>query len=150
MRNSRERAPAAVRAAFGSWLVAVGAGVFETCSVVAREGLTGDVVGGAAVRTAVFVVAVAVAWQMRAGRRWARLTLAVGLGVVGLASLVADPIAWLAAGNAVPRLIADSGAADLAFGVSRGVHIVAVLIGVTLMFTPSANAWFRVPVPARA
>lgn len=144
------RAPAAVRVAFGAWLVAVGAGVFETCSVVAREGLTGDAGGGVAVRTAVFAVAVAVAWQMRAGRRWARITLAVGLGVVGLASLIADPIAWLAAGNSVPRLIADSGPADLAFGVSRAVHVAAVLTGLTLMFTPSANAWFRPPVPARA
>jgi hypothetical protein len=142
------RAPAAVGAAFVMWLVAVGAGIFETVLVVA-SGQAGD---GAAVgltaRTAVFLAAVLVALRMRAGRQWARLTLAVGLGVLGTLSLVVDPLRWLLDGNSLSHVLAESGPVDLAFGTSRVVHVVAVLSGCVLMFVPAANRYFRRRVAA--
>lgn len=145
MRNFRE-APATVRVAFVSWLAAVGAGVLETLLVVIGSDVRAGLVTGLAIRAVVFVTAVVVAWQMLAGRRWARLALAAGLGVVGLSSLVADPVTWLAEGNSVATLLADSTAVDLLFGAVRSIHIVAVLSATALMFTPPSNAWFR-PVP---
>jgi hypothetical protein len=144
MRIFRE-APATVQVAFVSWLVAVGAGVLETLLVVTSDDVGSGLVTGVAIRAVVFVTAVVVARQMLSGRRWARLALAAGLGVVGLSSLVADPIAWLAEGNSVAALLADSTAADLLFGAIRSIHIVAVLSATALMFTPPANAWFRSP-----
>jgi hypothetical protein len=144
------RAPAAVRAAFVMWLVAVGAGVFETVLVVASGQAGGGAAVGVTVRVAVFVAAVLVAVRMRAGRRWARLTLAVGLGVLGTLSLAVDPLLWLLDGNSLSGVLAESGAIDLAFGASRVLHVVAVLAGCVLMFVPSANRYFRRPVAASA
>jgi hypothetical protein len=137
------RVPAAVRAAFVLWLVAVGAGVFETVLVVASGKAGGGAAVGVAVRTAVFVAAVLVAFQMRAGRRWARWVLAVGLGVLGTLSLVVDPVRWLLDGNSLTDLVSGASAVDLAFGISRGVHVAAVLAACVLMFVPSAHAYFR-------
>lgn len=135
--------PATVRVAFVSWLVAVGAGVLETILMATGPEAAGDMTAGLVIRSAVFVTAVAVAWQMLLGRRWARLVLAAGLGVVGLASLVADPIAWLAEGGSFATLVDDSTPADLVFGLSRTVHTLAVLAATALMFTPPSNAYFR-------
>jgi hypothetical protein len=148
MRNFRE-APATVRVAFVSWLAAVGAGVLETLLVMTGDDAPPGLATGVAIRVAVFVTAVAVAFLMLSGRRWARLVLAAGLGVVGLSSLIADPITWLAEGHSVATLLADSTSADLLFGVVRSLHIVAVLSATALMFTPPSNAWFR-PAPAHA
>ncbi|WP_433795560.1 hypothetical protein [Actinoplanes sp. CA-252034] len=135
-------APATVRVAFVSWLAAVGAGVLETVLVVTGDEVQSGLVTGLAVRAVVFVTAVVVTWHMLAGRRWARLTLAVGLGVVGLSSLLADPFLFLAQGNSVTALLADSTPGDLLFGAVRALHIVAVLSATALMFTPPSNAWF--------
>ncbi|MEU4160180.1 hypothetical protein [Actinoplanes sp. NPDC026670] len=146
MRNFRE-APATVRVAFVSWLVAVAAGVLETLLVLTGGEVQSGLVAGVTIRAVVFVTAVVVACRMLAGRRWARLALAVGLGVVGLSSLVADPLTWLAEGNSVASLLADSTMTDLLFGAVRAIHILAVLAATALMFTPPSNAWFR-PGPA--
>lgn len=143
MRIFRE-APATVRVAYVSWLAAVGAGVLETLLVVTGGGQQDGLPAGVAVRAVVFAAAVAVAWQMLSGRRWARVVLAAGLGVVGLASLLADPIIRLAEGHSVDALLSDSGPADLLFGAVRAVHVLAVLAATALMFTPPSNAWFRI------
>ncbi|GIE32519.1 hypothetical protein Ait01nite_055640 [Actinoplanes italicus] len=135
--------PATVRVAFWCWLAAVGAGVIETILVVTGGGHQDGLVAGVAVRAVVFTAAVVVSWQMLTGRPWARIALTAGLGVIGLSSLVADPIAWLAEGNSVASLLADSTMSDLIFGAVRAVHVVAVLAATALMFTPPANAWFR-------
>ncbi|GIF50711.1 hypothetical protein DFJ67_1877 [Asanoa ferruginea] len=144
------RAPAAVGAAFVMWLVAVGAGVFETILVVASGEAGGGAAVGVTVRVAVFLAAILVALRMRAGRRWARLTLAVGLGVLGTLSLVVDPLLWLLDGNSLSAVLAESGPADLAFGTSRVLHVAAVLTACVLMFLPSSNRYFRRPVAALA
>lgn len=125
------------------WLVAVGAGVFETILVVG-SGQAGDGAAvGVVVRTAVFVAAILVAFQMRAGRRWARWALTIGLGLLGTLSLVVDPVRWLLDGNSLGDLLAGASAVDLTFGISRGIHVAAVLAGCVLMFVPAANAFFR-------
>jgi len=141
--RSAEQVPVAVRTARTMWLVAIGAGVFETVLMVASGRATGGAVIGVAVRAVVFTAAVVVVLRMFAGRRWARLVLTGTLGFLGTLSLTVGPVLWLAHGNSITGLIRQSGAIDLLFGGSRAVHIAAVLGGCVLMFVPSANVYFR-------
>jgi len=143
--SPRPGVPGAVRTAFLLWLVAVGAGVAET---VVRVGDSlaagaGTGVGGVVIRAVVYTAVIYVATRMRAGKRWARDTLAVGLGVVGTLSLVIDPISWLAAGNSPGEVFAD---ADLLFAFVapiRVVHLAAVVGALVYMYRPAAGAYFR-------
>lgn len=135
--------PVAVRAAFVLWLVAVGAGLFETVVVVGTGGGGDGVVAGVVLRCVVFAAATVAALRMRAGRRWARVALAVGLGVFGVLSLVIGPIEWLMGDNSLSAAVRHAGVAEWAFASSRTVHVVAVLSAVVCMFRPGANAFFR-------
>ncbi|MFC8124968.1 hypothetical protein [Streptomyces sp. NPDC057302] len=139
--------PPPVHAAFALWITAVVAGFFETVLMVGRlmsEGDTsaGEIAGGLLLRMTVFSAAVLVAVQLRRGRNWARLTLAVGLGVFGTLSLVIEPLRWLA-DHPVGDAFRDLGAVDVLFGASRVLHLSAVLTATVLMFGPTANSWFR-------
>ncbi|MFJ8578331.1 hypothetical protein [Micromonospora sp. NPDC093277] len=125
------------------WLVAIGAGVFETILVVLSGRAGNGAAAGVVVRTAVFVAATVVALRMFSGRGWARLALVVALGIGGTLSLAVGPVMWLANGNSLTHLIAQAGIIDLVFGGSRIVHVAAVLTGCVLMFVPSADAYFR-------
>ncbi|NUU21633.1 MAG: hypothetical protein HOV68_08985 [Streptomycetaceae bacterium] len=147
--------PAPVRGAFALWVTAVAAGVFET--VLAVIGLiadgsasTAELTVGIGVRVVVFGVAVLVAARMRAGRRWARVALAIGLGVFGVASMVVEPLLELIRGESALSDLLDAGAVDLVFLASRVVHVTAVYAAVVLMFRPAANAYFRAVRDARA
>ncbi|MFE6160280.1 hypothetical protein ACFQ7F_15365 [Streptomyces sp. NPDC056486] len=142
-------APPPVHAAFALWITAVVAGLFETVLMVGRlvaDGDTsaGELAGGLLLRMTVFSAAVLLAVQLRRGRNWARLTLAVGLGVLGTLSLVIEPVRWLADGHTLGDAFRDLGAVDVLFGASRVLHLSAVLGATVLMFGPTANAWFRV------
>lgn len=67
------------------------------------------------------------------GWEWARMTLLVGLGVIGTASLVLEPLAWL---FDEPDFGAFFAALDLPGAVilfSRIAHIAAVAVGVFAM-----------------
>ena len=66
--------------------------------------------------------------------------------MLGTLSLVVDPVRWLLDGNSLPSLVAGASAVDLTFGISRGVHVAAVLAGCALMFVPAANRYFRARV----
>ncbi|OEV27080.1 hypothetical protein AN219_23685 [Streptomyces nanshensis] len=141
--------PPAVRAAFTLWATAVAAGVFETAlavggSVGGGVGSTAEIAGGLAVRGAVFTAAILVALRMRRGHGWARIALTLGLGVVGMASMVVEPVHALAQGSStIGEELAQAGAMDLAFGAGRVLHVAAVLSAVVLMFLPAANGYFR-------
>ncbi|MEU7728077.1 hypothetical protein AB0B78_22975 [Streptomyces sp. NPDC040724] len=136
------RPPAPVRAAFALWVTAVAAGAFETALMVGRDPAEGFGVG-LAVRLAVFTAAVLVAVRMRRGAGWARIALAIGLGVLGTASLVVEPLGFLLDGGSLADALARADALEWVFGVSRTVHLAAVLTAVALMFRPAANAFFR-------
>ncbi|WP_405437316.1 hypothetical protein OG373_09085 [Streptomyces avidinii] len=136
--------PATVRAAFALWVTAVAAGAFETALMVGRE--PADAIGvGLAVRLAVFTAAVLVAVRMRRGAGWARITLAVGLGILGTASLVVEPLGYLIDGGSLGDALARADTLEWAFGMSRTIHLAAVLTAVALMFLPTANRYFRGP-----
>ncbi|MEV7562129.1 hypothetical protein [Streptomyces sp. NPDC089795] len=138
----RPAPPTEVRTAFALWLTAVAAGAFETALMLGRVPAD-QVAVGLVIRLTVFTAAVLVAFRMRSGARWARITLAVGLGVAGSASLVVEPLGYLLDGGSLADAVSRADALDLVFGASRTVHLLAVLTAVALMFRPAANAYFR-------
>ncbi|TDC07227.1 hypothetical protein E1267_14100 [Nonomuraea longispora] len=136
--------PPVVRFAAIAWLTAVAAGAFET--VLAVGGMLADgtatagaLISGVGLRLAVFAVAIFLTLRLRAGRNWARMAIAVMLGVFGLLSMVIEPIKDLLAGTPLGPL----DGLDLLFAGSRVVHVLAVLTAMALMFLPQANAYFR-------
>jgi len=133
--------PTSVRASFTLWLIAVGAGVFETILAASRQ--SEDAYSQVAIRLAIFAGAVLLAVNVLRGRPWARIAIAVLLSCLGLLSLVYDPIQWLLDGNSVTQWYADADTATRAFAFSRLLHVVAVLAATALMFVPEANAYFR-------
>jgi hypothetical protein len=141
--------PREVQASFLLWLTAVAAGVVETIirvinSLFVDSGNGGEAdVIGVVIRVSVYAVVVYIIAQMRLGKRWARLTLAVLLGVIGTLSLVIDPISWLAGGNSLREVFTQ---ADLLFAFVapiRAVHLAAVIAALVFMFLPAANNYFR-------
>jgi hypothetical protein len=135
--------PKEVQAAFLLWLTAVAAGVVETVVRVLYSFSGGSGSNGLLVRVIVYAVAVYVITQMRLGKRWARLTLAVLLGGIGTLSLVIDPISWLAAGNSLREVFARADLLFIFIAPIRAVHLAAVIGALVLMFLPAANDYFR-------
>ncbi|MFE2285389.1 hypothetical protein ACFXDJ_14585 [Streptomyces sp. NPDC059443] len=140
--------PKTIRTAHTLWLTAIAAGAFETVLAITRmtadgTGSAGEIGIGLAVRLTVFAAAALIARRMRAGARWARITLALGLGVLGTASMAVQPLGYLLDGGSLSAAAARAGALDWLFGASRAVHVAAVLTAVALMFRPASNAWFR-------
>jgi hypothetical protein len=136
--------PGEVQAAFLLWLVAVGAGVVETIIRVVHSSVVGsDSASGVVIRVIVYAVVVYVAAQMRLGKRWARLILAVVLGGIGTLSLVIDPISWLAAGNSLREVFAEADLLFFLIAPVRIVHLAAVIAALVFMFLPAANRYFR-------
>jgi hypothetical protein len=135
--------PREVRASFVLWLAAVGAGVAETVIRVIGSLAGGPDSGGLLIRAVVYTVAIYVIAQMRLGKRWARITLAVLLGGIGTLSLVIDPISWVASGNSLGQVFAQAGLLIVFVAPIRAVHLAAVIGALVLMFLPSANDYFR-------
>jgi tetrahydromethanopterin S-methyltransferase subunit F len=131
------------------WTTAVVAGVIESVFVVSEiardSGLDSGVWTALGIRGAVYIGVMAIVVSFASGRRWARWALAVLLSVIGLASLVVEPARLLMDGT--PFLEAFGGDGELMMGVfvARMLHIAAVLVATAVMFSPSANAYFRKP-----
>jgi hypothetical protein len=147
--------PTQLQASYRLWLLAVAAGVFETALVVvdATDGDVGsaaEVAVGVAVRLLVFTGAVYLAAQLRQGRNWARVALAVLLGGIGTLSLVIGPVTWLAEGGSLTDAVAAADFRSVLFAASRVVHLGAVIAALILMFTPPANAYVRAATQASA
>lgn len=56
-----------------------------------------------------------------------------------------EPLGYLLDGGSLAGALAGADALEWVFGVSRTVHLAAVLTAVALMFAPAANAYFRGP-----
>lgn len=135
--------PKVVQASFVLWLTAVGAGVVETLIRIIYSSAGGPDSNGLLLRAVVYVAAVYIIAQMRLGKRWARITLAVLLGGIGTLSLVIDPISWLAGGNSLREVFAQANLLFVLIAPIRAVHLAAVIAAFVLMFLPAANAYFR-------
>jgi hypothetical protein len=133
---TRTGIPAEVRAAFALWMGALVAGVAEMA-------LHDVEAAGLAIRLSIYAVVAAVALRMRAGRNWARWTLAVALGVFGTLSLVIEPVTWLLDGNSIVDAVERTDLAGALVATSRIVHLLCVWVAVPLMFRPRANVYFK-------
>jgi hypothetical protein len=94
------------------------------------------------VRAAVYLIATALIIQLGRGRGWARIALTVLLGGVGLLSLLAEPVSWLAAGGSTAEFLAAVDGTTLAVAAVRIAHVAAVLTALVLMYRPTANLFF--------
>ncbi|GAA0262448.1 hypothetical protein [Cryptosporangium japonicum] len=142
--------PPVVRAAAVAWAVAVAAGAVEALGTAVAWGLgevpgltSGSLAAGLGVRSAVYAIVLLVVARFWRGRNWARLTLAVGLGVFGMLSLLAEPVGWLADGHSLVDALSEGGLLLALTIAIRALHVAAVLVGLTLMFRPEANRYFR-------
>lgn len=137
--------PAAVTTAFVALVAAVGCGIAETA--VRGALLLGDaadigvLTGGWLLRSGIYLGVLGVSWRMLRGERWARNLLTVGIGVLGTASLMVEPVRMLAAGGT--GVFADMSAATVFLALTRAGHICAVFVAIPAMYTPGARAWFR-------
>ncbi|KAA0083474.1 hypothetical protein CIW52_13825 [Mycolicibacterium sp. P9-64] len=123
------------------WLTAVACGVLE--SVVHALTDAEDVAVQLSIRAVVYVLVTSLILRLRRGQRWIRLALTVLLGVVGMASLLVEPISWLRAGGAPLAFLAAADAATWLVVALRVIHVAAVLGGLALMYSPTANRFFK-------
>jgi hypothetical protein len=138
--------PRAVRVAFVALTVAVLAGATEAIARAARAfpGTdTASLATGLGVRTAIYLLVLAVAVRMTYGDRWARLLITVGIGGFGLLSLIIEPLAAAMSANELRDLVRDAGPASLLLAALRTVHVVAVLVAVPALYTRPARHYFR-------
>jgi drug/metabolite transporter (DMT)-like permease len=134
--------PRSVRWSVWCWLAAVACGVLEALlNAVANPEY--DVAVQLSIRAVVYVLVTLLIVRLRKGERWVRLALTVLLGVVGMASLLAEPISWLIGGGVPATFLAAADGPTLAVVALRAIHVVAVVGGLVLMYRPSANRVFR-------
>ncbi|MET8799208.1 hypothetical protein ABZV91_22710 [Nocardia sp. NPDC004568] len=142
--NPLAQRPAAVTTAFIALVAAVGFGIAETAI---RGALLGDaanigaLTGGWLLRSGIYLVVLVVAWRMLRGERWARNLLTVGIGVLGTASLLVEPVRMLMDGGT--GVFADMSATTVSVALTRVGHLGAVTLAIPAMHTPGARAWFR-------
>jgi hypothetical protein len=153
--------PKEVQASFLLWLSAVAAGVLETIIRIIDALLVGwasgsggeadliSAISNVVIRVIVYTLVVYIVTRMRLGKRWARITLAVLLGVIGTLSLVIDPISWLAGGNSLSEVFTEANLLFFLIAPIRTIHLAAVIAALVLMFLPAANTYFRVARSAR-
>jgi len=131
--------PTAVRLAVALLAVALVSGAVEAYVRVAQStgGVPLAVLDEITPRLVLYGVIGLVVGRFHRGSRWAHGVLLVGIGVVGTASLVIDPVMWLVSGPDVGATVAGLTAADWLVVTARAVHLVAVLVAVALMLHPS-------------
>ncbi|WP_280420668.1 hypothetical protein [Nocardia carnea] len=138
--------PRSVTLAFRALVAAVGFGVAETAVHSAGQfGQStgfGSLAAGWLTRAGIYVVVLVVAWRMLHGDRWARIALTIGIGVLGTASLLIEPLTALVAAEGATELLPDATVENVLVAITRIGHIVAVLIAIPAMWTPTAHAWF--------
>jgi hypothetical protein len=144
----RSGIPTQLQASYRLWLLAIAAGLFETVLAVVEAtsgnpGSATEVAVGVAVRLLAFTGLGYLATQLRLGRNWARVALAVLYGGLGTLSLVVGPVTWLAEGGSLAEAVAAADLLSVLFAASRVVHLGAVIAALVLMFHPAANAYLR-------
>ncbi|AYF72795.1 hypothetical protein D7D52_01700 [Nocardia yunnanensis] len=129
-----ERAILAYRAV----VAALVAGVAETLgraaiALDASDVRVSGIVVGLLVRAAIYAAVFTLAARMLTGSRWARLILVIGLGTVGLASLVVEPIGAILSAHSFGDLLTGWTPNTVLLGLFRAAHVLAVLV-----FLPAA------------
>ncbi|WP_433504911.1 hypothetical protein ACQP04_36135 [Pseudonocardia halophobica] len=135
-------APTAVSTSVALWFTAIGCGVAETLVRFATPEPPGPV-ALAAVRFAIYLGLAGLVLALYSGRDAVRWAVALLMGLLGTASLVVEPLRWLAAGGAVPDFLAAADGPTIVVVVLRVVHVLAVLAALVALFRPAADHWFR-------
>ncbi|MEU6828468.1 hypothetical protein ABZ894_07420 [Nocardia beijingensis] len=146
LRADRSGPPRAVRVAFVALVVALVAGGAEAIARAARDFPTADpasLATGLGLRIAIYLLVLAVAARMTRGDRWARLLITIGIGVFGLLSLIIEPLAAAMSANEFRDLFRDASPVALLLAALRTVHVVAVLIAISALYTRTARRYFR-------
>ncbi|MFE7801639.1 hypothetical protein [Nocardia sp. NPDC057440] len=147
------RPPRAVSVAFTGLVAALLCGVGEAITYVAvrvdsPNADVGSLTTGLAVRGVIYLMVLAVAIRMAHGARWARAVLTIGIGIVGLASLIIEPAAATLSAKEIGDLFDDLGPAAVFTGIFRTGHILAVLVAIPAMYHPTARRYFRAARPS--
>ncbi|MFC0626736.1 hypothetical protein [Kribbella deserti] len=134
--------PHSVRLSMALWLTAIGAGVAESvigasAAISSESGVTPALAAMIAFRVLLYGGLTMLVLRLRSGRNRVRIALTGLLGVIGLATLVIEPIKWLAAGAHWAEVDLD-----LYAGI-RAIHILAVLGALVALYRPASNRWFR-------
>lgn len=124
--------------AFRAIVIALAAGASEAVIQAARyldrpAAEIGDLLPGLMVRATVYLAVLAVAYRMADGSRWARNTLVAGLGIVGLASLIVEPITAALDADNLGDLVSGWTVESWLIALCRITHIAAVLVAVPAM-----------------
>ncbi|MFB7877529.1 hypothetical protein ACFC06_19955 [Nocardia sp. NPDC056064] len=135
--------PRAVVVAFGGLLTALAAGAAEGVLRAVRGGDEfGATAAGLLPRLALYLVVAAVALYMVRGSRIARAVLTVGIGVVGMISLIIEPLAVLLSTDDFAALFTGLSPSSTVLVSLRAVHILAVAVAIPAMYSPAAHRWF--------
>ena len=141
---ARPSAPKPVQIAALAFTTAIAAALAETGLAVWQQIASGagtaGLVAAVGVRLAIFALVGILTVRMLRGGWAARLVLALGLGVIGLGSLLIGPIGWLLAGHGLGEWHPD--VFGRAFAVSRVMHVAAVITGIIAMFWPGTRDYF--------
>jgi len=139
--------PRSVSVAFTGLVVALLCGVGEAITYAAiqldrPDADIGSLTTGLAIRGVIYLVVLLVAVHMAHGARWARIVLTFGIGVIGLASLIIEPLAATLSAKEIGDLFDNLTAAAVITGAFRTGHILAVLVAIPAMYHPTARRYF--------
>lgn len=101
----------------------------------------GDSAAAIATRMGIYAVVYALIILFARGRNGARLVLIFGLGVVGMLSLLAEPVAWLLTSPDVGGFFNALDGPLAIITVSRAAHVVAVAVAVVAMLLPDTRRY---------
>lgn len=126
-----QQAVLAFRAVVAALIFGIAETLMRASILLDRPGETVASIGPALlIRVAIYVAVFAVAARMLTGSRWARWVLVIGLGTVGLASLVIEPLRAVLDAEHPGDLFAGWTWQSAALGVFRAGHVIAVLVAV--------------------
>ncbi|WP_344332289.1 hypothetical protein [Brevibacterium marinum] len=96
--------------------------------------------GAIVVRLTIYGAVAVLIVKFARGYDWARIVLLVGLGIIGMASLIIEPVLWLFDQPDYGPFFAAMDVAGGVILVSRLAHIAAVVVGVSAMLKVHARS----------
>ncbi|WP_369638047.1 hypothetical protein [Nocardia sp. JMUB6875] len=121
--------------AYRAIIIALIAGLAETLGrmAIVLDGPDAQIIGvavGLLIRVAIYLAVFALAARMLTGSVWARWVLVIGLGTLGLASLVVEPLHAITTADHLGDMFLGWTPNSVIIGLFRAIHIAAVLVGV--------------------
>jgi hypothetical protein len=98
-----------------------------------------------AVRYLIYAALALLVMALHSGRNSVRWAVVGLLGIIGTASLLVEPVRWLAAGGSIPDFLSTATGSQLVIVTLRALHVLAVAAALVALVRPTATAWFRRP-----